>query len=82
MKELSEKQWEDFSGHNYGCLCSFCKQQRLDFSEPNYDNVAGIDVIVIAVTCLNCGHIELFNVAEAARIADDIDEKFRGRHLR
>lgn len=80
MKELSKKQWDDFSGHNCGRLCPFCQQQGLDFSEPNYGNVAGIEVL--AVTCLNCGHIELFNVLEAARIADDINDKFRERHLR
>lgn len=78
MKELSKRQWEDFSGLNYGRQCPFCKQQGLDFSEPNYGNIAGMDVL--AVPCLNCGHIELFNVAEAARIADAIDEKYHKRH--
>lgn len=74
MKELSKKQWDDFSGHNCGRICPFCKHQGLDFSEPNYGNVAGIDVL--AVTCMNCGHIELFNVSVAARIADDKNKDY------
>ena len=74
------KRWSDFSGRYGSQYCSFCKRQMLDFEKPKHGSVVGIDVV--AVTCSNCGHIELFDVAEVYRIADEIDKDYHDKGWR
>lgn len=80
MKRAFEKRWSDFSGRYGARPCPFCKEQSLNFDGYKCDTIAGIDVI--AVTCMKCGHIELFDVAEISRIADEIDKEYREKGWR
>lgn len=80
MKRTFEEQWSDFSGRYGTQSCPFCKRQTLDFGNAKQGSIAGIDVV--AVSCSNCGHIELFDVAEVSRIADEIDEDYRKKGWR
>lgn len=80
MKELSEKQWTDYKGRYGTSYCSFCKHQSLNFSDPKFVSVSGIDVAII--TCTECGHIEFFDIAEVSRIADKIDKEYREKDWR
>lgn len=80
MERAFDEQWSDFSGFYGNFHCPFCKHQSLNFSEPKYDTIAGIEVV--AVSCYNCGHIELFNVAEVKREGDRLNEKYHKDGLR
>ena len=80
MKRTFDEQWSDFSGFYGNFHCPFCKQQSLNFSEPQYDTIAGIDIV--AVSCCNCGHVELFNVAEVKREGDRLDKEYREKGWR
>lgn len=80
MGRTFDEQWSDFK-----CLygtrhCPFCKDHTLDFSSPKFGNVAGIDIV--AVSCCNCGHVELFNVAEVKREGDRLDKENREKGWR
>lgn len=80
MKELSERQWTDFKSR-YGYMsCPFCKEQRLNFDAPKFDVVAGIEVA--AVTCCECGHVELFDIAVVCDVADKQDKEYRDKGWR
>lgn len=74
------KRWSDFSGRYGTRPCHICNKQSLNFDEYKRDNIAGTDVV--AVTCPNCGHIELFDVAEVCRIADEIDKDYHDKGWR
>lgn len=80
MERSFEKRWSDFLGRYGTKSCPLCKDQKLDFSQPKRDIVAGADVI--AVTCSKCGHIELFDVVTVERIADEIDKDYREKKWR
>lgn len=80
MDESFKKRWSDFLGRYGTHYCTFCKGSALDFSNPKLGNFAGVDVI--AISCRNCGHIELFDIAEVFRIADDIDREYREKKWR
>lgn len=73
MERTFDEQWSDFLGRYGTRHCSFCKKQALDFDNPKFDTIAGIDVI--AVSCYTCGHIELFGVTEVIREADRIKKE-------
>lgn len=80
MDRTFNERWSDFL-NRYGTFpCPFCKDQKLNFSNPNSGNVAGIDVVV--VTCSKCGHIELFDIEEVNRIAKEVDQDFREKGWR
>lgn len=70
MDDSLMDKWSIWKSHYQYFHCPFCKHQSLDFSNPKQDKIVGEDVIT--VTCLECGHIELFNVEEVKRIADKI----------
>ncbi len=74
MKRTFEKRWSDFSGRYATRHCPFCNKQVLNFDEYKRSNIAGTDVVT--VTCLNCGHVELFDVAVVSKVADEIDEEY------
>lgn len=74
MERAFEKRWSDFSGRYDTRPCHICNKQSLNFGEYKRDNIAGTDVV--AVTCMNCGHIELFDVAIVSKVADEIDEEY------
>lgn len=80
MERSFEERWSDFRGHYCNFRCPFCNQPRLDFDNPKFDSIAGIDVV--AVSCYNCGHVELFNVAEVKREGDRLDKEHRDKGLR
>lgn len=80
MSRTFEERWSDFSGRYGSQYCSFCKHQSLNFSDPKSDSIAGTDIV--AVSCQNCGHIELFDVAEVSKIADEIDKDYHDKGWR
>lgn len=80
MKKLKDSQWNDFKGRFQNYHCSFCNHQKLDFYEPKFLNVAGVDVV--SVSCSHCGHVEFFDIEQVQRIADMIDEQYRHDKLR
>ena len=80
MNRTFEERWSDFSGRYGTHYCPFCKHQSLNFSEPKSDTIAGINVV--AVTCQNCGHVELFDIAVVSKIADEIDKDYRNKGWR
>lgn len=80
MERTFNEQWADFTGRYGTQSCPFCKHQSLDFTEYKFDRVAGVDVV--AVTCSNCGHVELFNVVKVSKIADEIDEDYHKKGWR
>lgn len=61
MSRTFDDKWRDFSGRYGTRSCPFCKEQKLDFSEPRRATIGESDVV--AVACLECGHIEFFDVA-------------------
>mgnify|MGYP001156426779 CR=1 FL=1 len=80
MKRTFDEQWSDFSGRYGTKPCPLCKYQSLNFSEPKFVTVGGIDVV--AVVCTECGHIEFLDVAEVCRIAEEIDKEYQERKWR
>lgn len=67
MKELSERQWSDVAPRLTNRACPICGEHHIS-REPRYAGIGGIDMLI--TTCENCGHVELFDVDELARIAD------------
>lgn len=80
MKRTFDEQWPDFLGRHGTRHCSFCKNQALDFDNPKFDTIAGIDIV--AVYCYNCGHVELFNITEVKREGDRLDKEYREKGWR
>lgn len=80
MDRTFHERWTDFSGRYGTQHCPFCKHQCLNFSEPKFVSVNGIDVA--AVTCTECGRIEIFDIAEVCRIADEIDKEYKEKGWR
>lgn len=80
MESPFEKQWVDFKGRYGSTSCPFCKNQSLNFDEPKFGTVVGIEVV--AVSCRECGHIELFDVPTVKSVADEIDRDFHVRGWR
>lgn len=80
MNRTFEERWSDFSGRYDTRPCLICNKHSLNFDEYKRDNIAGTDVV--AVTCMNCGHIELFDVAVVSKIADEIDEEYHRKGWR
>ena len=80
MDRTFDEQWSDFSGRYGAAYCQFCKHQSLNFSEPKLITIDGFDVV--AVSCTECGRVELFDTAEVSRIADEIDKEYREKHWR
>lgn len=80
MDRTFNERWSDFLNRYGTFYCPFCKDQKLNFSNPKPGNVAGIDVV--AVSCLKCGHIELFDIEEVERIAKEVDQDFRDKGWR
>lgn len=75
MKELSERQWGDVAPRLTNCACSVCGEHQIS-REPRYAEVGGIDMLI--TTCANCGHVEMYDVAELSNLAKSIDRKLRG----
>ena len=73
--DKQSNEWNDFLGRFQNYYCPLCKNQTLMFSDAHFGEVAGMEVA--AVTCSNCAHVELFNVAEIRKIAKEIDEEYR-----
>lgn len=80
MKELEPQQWGDFKGRFQNYYCPLCNRQSLMFSEPKYGSIGDMDVI--AVTCANCAHVVLFDIAEVSNIAKEIDKEYRDNKWR
>ena len=80
MSRSFKERWTDFSGRYGTTSCCFCKHQSLNFSEPKRDNIAGADVV--AITCSECGHIELFDMTTVESVADEIDQDYRDKGWR
>lgn len=75
MDDSLKDKWTIWKSHYQGFFCPLCKHQSLDYSNPKQDKIAGKDVI--AVTCGECGHIELFDIEGIKRAADRI---YKDRH--
>lgn len=73
MKELSERQWSDVAPRLVNRPCATCGKNLISH-EQRYVEIGGIDMLI--TTCVNCGHVELFNVAMVSEIADTIDEEY------
>lgn len=67
MEELSERQWSGVAPRLTNRACAICGEHHIS-REPRYVEVNGVDMLI--TTCDYCGHIELFDVAELAKIAD------------
>lgn len=80
MDRTFNERWSDFSGRYGTYYCPFCKHQSLNFSDPKFVSVSGIDVAII--TCTECGRIEFFDISEVSRIADKIDKEYREKGWR
>lgn len=75
MDDSFKDKWSVFLDRYRFQSCSFCKKQGLNFDEPKQDKIADTDVLVI--TCMNCGHVEIFDVGEVCRAADKLTEDSR-----
>lgn len=75
MERSFKDQWSDFLYRHGTHNCSFCGEQKLNFSDPVQDSFAGIEVA--AVVCSKCGHIEMFDIKEVKNVAKDVDKEFR-----
>lgn len=75
MKELSERQWTDVAPRLTNRDCDVCGEHRIS-REPRYAEIGDTDVLI--TTCDHCGHINLYDVAELAKLASSIDRKLRG----
>lgn len=71
MKELTEDQWRDVRPRINNRSCPVCGHSV--YSEPNYGEIGNVDVLT--VSCCKCGHVEVYDVAELARIADAFNEQ-------
>ena len=80
MSRTFDDKWRDFSGRYGTRTCPFCKGQKLDFSEPRRATIGESDVV--AVACLECGHIEFFDVATVEMAADEVDKDYREKGWR
>ena len=74
MKELSERQWSDVAPRLTNRACVICGEHYIS-REPRYAGVGGIDMLI--TTCLYCGHVDMYDVAELAKFAKSIDGKLR-----
>lgn len=75
MDDSLKQSWTVFSSRYRTFFCPFCKSQGFNFDEPKQYKFDGNDVI--AVTCLECGHIELFDVNQMIKAAIQISQKRR-----
>lgn len=73
MDDSLKDKWAVFISYYRNFSCPFCDHQGLDFDEPKQDKIAGNDVI--AVTCLECGHIELFDANQVVKAAERIKKR-------
>lgn len=79
MKELTERQWSDAAPRLTNRACAACGGHCISH-EPRYAEIGGIDMLI--TTCGNCGHVEMFDVAELASYADGIHEDYVKNGLR
>lgn len=73
MKKLTDDQWRDVRPRIVNRSCPVCGHSV--YTEPNYGEIGSVSVLT--VSCCKCGHVEIYDVAELARIADDIDKEYR-----
>ena len=73
MKELTDDQWRDVRPQINSRRCSACGESGW-YTEPNYGEIGSVDVLT--VSCCKCGKVEIYDVAELAAIADEINEKY------
>ncbi len=74
MKKLNDRQWGDIGYKITNKRCPICGDSG-KYTRPNYGEIGKIDVLT--VSCCNCGHVEIYDVAELAAIADAIDKEYR-----
>ena len=79
MKKLTNQQWSDVGYRINSHKCSVCGDSG-KYTDPNYGEIGSVDVLT--VSCCNCGHVVVYDVAELARIADKFDKKCRAEGTR
>lgn len=79
MKELSERQWADVAPRLTNRACAICGGHYIS-REPRYAEMGNAGILF--TTCAYCGHIEMYDVAELANLADAIDREHRERGQR
>ena len=72
--------WSDFSSCMRARKCTFCGEQALDFDHPVQGEVAGVDII--AVSCAECGHMEIFRADTVQSVAKAFDAELRKKGWR
>lgn len=72
--KLSERQWSDVTPRLTNRACTACGEHHI-LHEPRYAKVGDIDMLI--TTCTYCGHVEMFDVEELAKLADALDREYR-----